>query len=763
MDKVAKTSSAELRSPIRTRSRARRENLPPPLAPTDSQPLATAHLGLLRGRKSQSFEFEQHGIYHRVLVDKDSRRRGRASGRVEGTEASTSEQSARVAVSAPQIMSYVSVPPHPYVTIRRQGRPTASAPPTSGPTMSSHSAALPSHSATLSSCFPTSASGSPTLSSGPLALPLPVVSVPSAVGSAGSSFGSTNMSGPPALVRSCPSAPVRPIFPARPRSGLSVRFAGDSSPVPQPPYKEPHAVIPVAPLEFTAPDETPRAYCDLFLGGIFYGLKVLGDHTISHSLFALHSLQRPLWIKATTMAVDAALLSIPPELIERILTFCHARDVSSFAQTCRVAHLLVYKADDQYLWRELFLAHPFDDPRRAALLSRPGGAQIHDIDWKQELQRRIEAELVASSSDFDGPHLQRVLEALVSVVETALPNNVEPARRSENLRWLDRILYGSRILHEVLPSESESERQLRYRLRSYLSLSHEDGISEESRNRMEMRRKTSRCFVYDMRKYVEETLWGPYRLGDVSSEPMVNWEHVWHIVNVVGMKLREHPVRPLGFYNKPLYQLEAVRAHTAPVSHKRKPHDWRALQALGRGLCASWITVISSVRICLLFAHIHTLNARVAPAFNFSTFPPGPHNASFFDDPFEEAIRPVELQLEVLDLEDYPEGEPSEVDDPNYPPLFFKGFSRGTHSAAAIINGCVTTLADGSVRWHFITTYDGRMQWSAEGVQIGHVCSAAGVAGIWTGASHEDDDPAGPFWMIKVADGLPPGVLNVLF
>ena len=26
---------------------------------------------------------------------------------------------------------------------------------------------------------------------------------------------------------------------------------------------------------------------------------------------------------------------------------------------------------------------------------------------------------------------------------------------------------------------------------------------------------------------------------------------------------------------------------------------------------------------------------------------------------------------------------------------------------------------------------------SAEGVQLGHVCSAAGVAGIWTGASHD--------------------------
>lgn len=29
------------------------------------------------------------------------------------------------------------------------------------------------------------------------------------------------------------------------------------------------------------------------------------------------------------------------------------------------------------------------------------------------------------------------------------------------------------------------------------------------------------------------------------------------------------------------------------------------------------------------------------------------------------------------------------------------------------------------------------LRYSAEAVQIGHVCSAAGVAGIWTGAHHD--------------------------
>ena len=77
------------------------------------------------------------------------------------------------------------------------------------------------------------------------------------------------------------------------------------------------------------------------------------------------------------------------------------------------------------------------------------------------------------------------------------------------------------------------------------------------------------------------------------------------------------------------------------------------------------------------------------------------------------------------------------------------------------------------------------LMYSAEGVQIGHVCSAAGVAGIWTGAHHDQgtycqrlplvydslgcahivvhaDDPAGPFWMMKVGDQLPSGILGTL-
>jgi len=157
------------------------------------------------------------------------------------------------------------------------------------------------------------------------------------------------------------------------------------------------------------------------------------------------------------------------------------------------------------------------------------------------------------------------------------------------------------------------------------------------------------------------------------------------------------------------------------------------------------------VRTFLLYNH-----ASLNIAFNFSGTQNGPRDPSFFEDDYQEAIRPVELLLEVLDP-DTTAGSPVTSVDQQWPPIFFKGFSRGAHNNDAVVEGKVHLLADGGIRWTFVTKYDGLTQWSAEGVQIGNVCSAAGVAGIWTGAFHEEGDPAGPFWMWKVPAALPPG------
>ncbi|KAI0374541.1 hypothetical protein BV20DRAFT_961744 [Pilatotrama ljubarskyi] len=569
-------------------------------------------------------------------------------------------------------------------------------------------------------------------------------------------------------------------------------------------------------------------------------------------------------MSSTPLAMCAGvptLHTLPAEVLERVLIFSDPRDVSRYAQTCRFARKLVYEPKDHFLWRELYLGRPYDDLRKAipapqSRLDLPGRVRT-DSDgpatstsgcssWRFELQRRTDAEAIAASADERDPEqLYHAFETFLAAVDTALPVREEDLKeggkefssRSENLRWLDRVLRRTKVLNlpippppsspvgtpnspssstsisstgypdtpprrelrvtkdrltEALPSARDTvaaeAHQLRCRLRAYVSLAHESSFSVESRARLVELRKASRCFVYDMRRYQPGTLWGPYRIvyapsGAANTEPhpgsssgeddsdseqeqeeepywgssvpsvksrmreagvagrrtlVVNWEHVDHIMNVVGLKLREVAHTSLGFYKKPLFSLEALRPYSAVGSFEpeRLPHDWA-------GVTGKWRRFV-----CFM-------DYRDLYMFNYSHLPPGPHHPSFFEDPFDEALRPVELHLSLIseaeyfaDLSQIPHVLPrvppaSDVGDPAFPTLYFEGHSRGPHSSVATIRGKVSTLADGAIRWQFVTTYDGRMQWSAEGVQLGHVCSAAGIAGIWTGAHHERDDPAG--------------------
>ncbi|CDO72735.1 hypothetical protein BN946_scf184990.g18 [Trametes cinnabarina] len=541
---------------------------------------------------------------------------------------------------------------------------------------------------------------------------------------------------------------------------------------------------------------------------------------------AEHSEERPV-------AFVPTLHSLPAELIERVLIFSDPRDVSRYAQTCRFARKLVYEPKDQFLWRELYLGRPFDDLRHAVRLPQRHPVLRFDLtsdgdqgkstvftQWRSEVERRIQAEAIAASDDSDAELLRQAYKTFLAAVDTAAPmseSDMGPdgktiLSRSENLRWLDRVLRRTRILDRPIsfsstPSNTLAEpaavsagtrsharnapprfgaiaeelHQSRRKLRAYVALSHESSFNAESRARMAEIRRTSRCFVYDMRKYHPETLWGPYRIvhlpysrADHSNrtasgeeEPhgadetlsesdaiptsgeesvageenhrttlVVNWEHIEHIMNVVGLKLRDVSDVCLGYYKKPPFTLEALRAYSAVGSFERPPHDWA-------GVTGKWRRFV-----CFM-------DYRDLYMFNYSHLPPGPHHVSFFEDPFDEALRPVELHLSLIPASEYfsdpsqiPHVLPSPapvtdeaVDDPAFPTLYFEGHSRGPHASVASIRGRVSTLADGAIRWQFVTTYDGRMQWRYVRIH---------------------DDPAGPFWMIKVNDKLPDGVLNSL-
>ena len=294
--------------------------------------------------------------------------------------------------------------------------------------------------------------------------------------------------------------------------------------------------------------------------------------------------------------------------------------------------------------------------------------------WQFELQRRIQAEIVAGSGTRDACRLQAAYEAFLAAIDTAAPAtspseiDVESkgadgkatgkdshgdaaaitldAARSENIRWVDRVLRKTKALDLVpaytgaivdipsledlqtptsasesgpaggsasqptakdsqlhpgptakksgpqpihqqkvndaydasdvcwIPAHFRQAHQLRSRLRAYIALSHENSFDAASCARMERLRRASRTFVYDMRKYRRETLWGPFRTADDERTVLVDWEHVEHILNVVGLKLREVPLARLGFYKQSLFHLDALRADSIVGVSELPEEDW---------------------------------------------------------------------------------------------------------------------------------------------------------------------------------------------
>jgi len=244
-------------------------------------------------------------------------------------------------------------------------------------------------------------------------------------------------------------------------------------------------------------------------------------------------------------------------------------------------------------------------------------------------------------------------------------------------------------------------------------------------------RRACRRFVYDLRNYTKERRWGPF----CEDRDEVDWMHVSAIVTVVTMNLRDFGHHWPGSFKPPsvVTGLEATRAYSAPEAFKRAPNDWAGVEG-------HWMRIV-----CFC-------DYRDLIRFNATGCRP-----VFFDDEYEEASRLLRLNLHVLSVEHDPKVLAA-LPDPSRPPITFAGLMRGFNSDEVLdrgVRGTVRVMDDGHIRWSFVSMYDGHDQWSSEGVQVGNVCSAAGVVGSWSGAYHEHGDPAGPFWLFKTSERLP--------
>ena len=225
---------------------------------------------------------------------------------------------------------------------------------------------------------------------------------------------------------------------------------------------------------------------------------------------------------------------LPTEIIEEILLQCDPIEVAKAAQTCSAFRTLIYASQDSKLWRDLYLAEPFDDLRKC--VSQHGHRSPAQVDWKRNLQRIVRArKIVADLSLLKPGELEEVLQTLLTMILYHPPSSSWPPSNTDavsvtslNLRWISDILQQHGFIDQVeetmMTSLTFAERQILSRLHCYYGLTEKD-MEQQARVK-------SRVFVYTMRNYRPENDYGPLFCNGA-----VNWEHMQALHHVVSMNL----------------------------------------------------------------------------------------------------------------------------------------------------------------------------------------------------------------------------------
>ena len=261
------------------------------------------------------------------------------------------------------------------------------------------------------------------------------------------------------------------------------------------------------------------------------------------------------------------LLDFPSEIVEDILLHSDPLVVAAFAQTCRLSRSLVYHAPDQHLWRALYLAQPFDDPRKC--VSHSGHPRATAVDWRSDLQRIIRARTVVRNPRFYRPHERStVLRTLLDLVCNVPPlhSTVSTAPTSQNLLWVSELLRDGSIIDGTSSAEpflSDEEIQLRAQLHTYFGLTKGDFAKS--------RRVNSRAYVYNLRNCSAANDFGPF-LTDGTKR--VNWLHVQALHHVVSMHIADRSPFPMS--------LPFTQAMIPPEVDLDRERDWAGLSGLWR-------------------------------------------------------------------------------------------------------------------------------------------------------------------------------------
>ncbi|KAI0032480.1 hypothetical protein K488DRAFT_85783 [Vararia minispora EC-137] len=431
---------------------------------------------------------------------------------------------------------------------------------------------------------------------------------------------------------------------------------------------------------------------------------------------------------------------LPPEIMEYAFTFADPVDIAAVNQTCKTIYNVTAPLNTHF-WRTLYLCYPFDDPRTHF----PDAAET--FNWRYVFTSRIRAERFPN----DIAHL---LVTVADCLRTLPPHS---SVLSADLAWVERIVCERReIFHDEWPPTSacSSEDGVEDQEDSQVDLAIVGPIPKESRMfiraslcrllRPELasaaeRRRAARSFVYDLRNYVETSVWGPLMPG--ARAPC--WKHIDALISVISANLGDFGFNCPEVLKPPTlrYGAEALRAYSAVPGRECSTIDWA-------GISGEWMRI---------HAHVPILKISDLIRFNRNRCSP-----DFFYDGFQEATRMLRMHLVVTGIADEFSADPAR------PALRFEGKTRAFASQAGLersMRGVVRVMPSGDIRWSWVSSYQGEEdseEWCAEGIQLGGPGSAAGVIGTWTGALHEAGTPALCFGDDSIFDSVRKAILLAL-
>ncbi|KIW31143.1 uncharacterized protein PV07_02817 [Cladophialophora immunda] len=512
------------------------------------------------------------------------------------------------------------------------------------------------------------------------------------------------------------------------------------------------------------------------------------------------------------------LLDLAPEVLHNIFQNVEPTDLASLARTCH--HLNNCIRSDEFLWRLHYLSR-FDPPLDSDTNS-----------WRERLTRLVNLQKILESDndEIKTQSLEEVLTQTLKLAHQATASSTKITDFLSNLYTkganINTILCRSSLFARARPHQwpaapTEELRQISAQLHVLagmnldspwpasdgLSCPHiavaglrgpfddsyddddyddpdidEDNQSEEERHLLRSSPRPirdvhpwARSRVYDLRRYNESNMWGPFTDDGTQR---IDWEKVQAIMVVLGYNHRMYTERRglsgtdfLGLPNSPprstgegSRSISSTRSNllkpwenlfsgiapdsyvTSPLTGKIKPAPNPSLDALDPyGVTGTWMRIVCFLDYNDLYR------------FNFERNVDIPMSQERDPITTREAFRLIRLQLHVTRIEE--QEEKGEDGRDLLPVVYFEGTSRSTFmawdpNANSRIRGSVRETPTRAIRWISFSIFHGEERWRSEGVQVGGLRSARGILGNWFDKDYDVHGPAGPTAFWKVSDEM---------